>query len=235
MRSSRLPMKDDMFSDEYYSKEHIGIEDNKKILRKLSPYEPKTMIDLGIGAGFYRDLYKDFIFCGIEVVDTQIERCRLNGVQVIKHDMEQKFPIDSNQFESVLMVDTMEHIYNTLGVAEEVYRILSPGGFALIQIPNIASISSRIRTLFGRRPSEIDFMRRTNGCNIGQDHISAFSVEDLRFLLTKAGFEDVKIYGYNNGRFTKYLNPLTLKGILPSLSSSIIAVAIKHSAKNNKA
>ena len=46
-------------------------------------------------------------------------------------------PFEKNTFDQVMMVDALHHVYNQRKVIEELYRVLTSGGYLLIEEPNI--------------------------------------------------------------------------------------------------
>ena len=59
----------------------------------------------------------------------------LPGVDVV-HDLRQfPWPFDNGQFDDVYMKDVLEHLPDTIGTMEELYRITKPGAKVHITVP----------------------------------------------------------------------------------------------------
>ena len=56
-------------------------------------------------------------------------------------------PFVDNRFALVSCIETIEHLENFRGLVREIYRVLQPGGLAVISTPNILNLRSRLRYL----------------------------------------------------------------------------------------
>jgi len=70
---------------------------------------------------------------------------------------------------------------------EEMYRVLRPGGYVVIQVPNIAYFKYRVSLLFGKLPVTSS---PYNWQEIGWDggHIHYFTMKKLCLLFESQGF-----------------------------------------------
>ena len=102
-------------------------------------------------------------------------------------------PYADNRFGLVTCVETIEHLENFRAVVREIYRVLKPGGFAVISTPNILNLRSRLRyfssgfyNLFGPLAAEERHLHGPRG------HITPVSWFYLAHALLNAGFENVR-------------------------------------------
>jgi SAM-dependent methyltransferase len=88
-------------------------------------------------------------------------------------------------FDIAVAWQTIEHITNPREIAEEVYRILRPGGFFVLSVPCWEGLSIR---LLGKRYRYI-----------GRDHLFYFSPRNMERMLRGVGFSKVvtKTGGFN--------------------------------------
>jgi len=62
-------------------------------------------------------------------------------------------PFPSESFDAVIICEVIEHLnFNPLPVLLEISRLVRPGGYAYVAMPNFSSFSNRVRVLRGRSP-----------------------------------------------------------------------------------
>lgn len=94
-------------------------------------------------------------------------------------------PEDSKYYDIVLCIAVLEHLYDVHHALNEIYRILKPGGYVLIQVPNLSFWRFRLDIMKGNLPYILKDQR----------HLHSFEKKFLIHLLTKSGFTDFHIYG----------------------------------------
>lgn len=76
---------------------------------------------------------------GIDIVTERLNKAKKNGVRVVKHDISKKFPFKANTFDVIHANQVIEHLWNSDLFLSEVYRVLKPGGYAIISTENASS------------------------------------------------------------------------------------------------
>lgn len=111
-------------------------------LRRLGRLSGERLLDVGCGDGtFTRVLAAGFReICGIDVQDAYLEQFRI----ALKGDArfaianmsasEMQFPND--HFDTVVTIETLEHVPDLDRAADEICRVLRSGGELLITVPN---------------------------------------------------------------------------------------------------
>jgi 2-polyprenyl-3-methyl-5-hydroxy-6-metoxy-1,4-benzoquinol methylase len=74
----------------------------------------------------------------------------------MNHDLNKGLPFKKNFFDVVVGLEVLEHLYNPYEMMKEIKRVLKPKGYAIISMPNTASIISRIGQLYEKRPDHLD-------------------------------------------------------------------------------
>ena len=139
-----------MFSKKEYGTKPIhSSETIRELKRIVGNKKIKDYLDIGCGSCFYSNLFPEAHYVGIDIVDKQIERAKKKKLDVKKHDLEEPFPFKDNSFDCIFAMDILEHIYNTSQCLREINRVLKPDGILILQVPNISSLSSRIKVLMG--------------------------------------------------------------------------------------
>jgi len=108
--------------------------------------EGDMVLDVGCATGCFLRVLEDYRISGygVEISDFAAEFARKQKfLHVIKGDLiGAEFP--SNCFDAVTMWDVIEHLPNPVEVLKDIYRILKPKGFLIIETLNIDSWNARI-------------------------------------------------------------------------------------------
>ena len=90
-------------------------------------------------------------------------------------------PYKDNTFESVFLVEVIEHVDNPTKVLREIRRVLKKNGKLYLTTPNMIHLAVFIRYLLQKRIA------------IHADHINAWCWESLVWLLHNCGFKDMEV------------------------------------------
>ncbi len=103
-----------------------------------------------------------------------------------KFDFNESFPFNNEEFDIIVAVEVIEHLYNVENAVCEVFRCLRDGGIFIGSVPNEYHIRKRIEILFGKDVFGYGY------------HLSHFNKKSLRKLL-RTKFNKVLITGYGPG------------------------------------
>ena len=88
--------------------------------------------------------------CGIDVHEPYINKARMKGIDVIKHDLNEfPYPLENNTFDVVVSNQVIKHLFYPMKFLKEVYRILKRGGYAVISTGNLASWDNIFSLILG--------------------------------------------------------------------------------------
>jgi len=101
---------------------------------------------------------------------------------VIKIDLERKFPIDDNKYDVIILNNTLEHLFKYDNCMKESYRILKDNGMLIGVVPFLHKI------------------------HLDPDDFFRYSESALNNIFKKAGFKKIKIDALTLGPFTSALS-----------------------------
>jgi len=128
------------------------IEFREEILHLLPEYSSRAL-DLGCGSGetsgHLKKIGRFGWVCGVEGSDKAAEIAENKLDQVLKGDIEKMdFPFPENSFDTILLLDILEHLVDPWTVIEKLKRLLKPGGIMIASIPNVRHYSVVLPLLF---------------------------------------------------------------------------------------
>ena len=186
------------FYKRYWSDEHIKVnpfdyhpgkwtEENFKFhLDFFKPFVSGTILDFGCGQGDFTYMLSKHCnpVYGIDCSDIAISKAKIDYPEInfqllLESD---KLPYDDVSFDSVFMVDVLEHILDTETLLEELNRVLKPGGHLLISTSQLTRLK-----LFG-----IALISFNQYFYPTSPHIRYFTRNSLDDLLKQKGFEAIR-------------------------------------------
>lgn len=94
-----------------------------------------------------------------------------------------------NYFDIAVSNHTLEHIQNDLRAINELYKVLKPGGAALINTPNKTRLLNYLKTLIYEDKTYLE----------RHEHVREYSGEELKKLLQKSKFKKYNILAVSFG------------------------------------
>lgn len=122
--------------------------------------------------------------------------------RTINHDITQRYPIKDNTIDSFQAEDVFEHIdYQKLHEAlNEIYRILKPGGYCRISVPDYRSQRLKARCVYKNHKIVFDpggggFFSAAEKVE-GGGHIWFPTIESVKSLIDNSPFKQYEFYHY---------------------------------------
>lgn len=138
------------------------------------------ILDVGTGTGANLRLMRQAGFTcvvGVDQSEAAIRFCTVRGLGSVKRADIRRLPFEDGSFDLVMATDVVEHVEEENEAVAEIYRVLHPGGFALITVPAFPS-------LWGLQ-------------DIQSHHLRRYRRAEFHKLLADAGFEIRRIYYFN--------------------------------------
>jgi SAM-dependent methyltransferase len=146
--------------------------------------------DLGCGLdAAFLDYASERISYGIGV-DDQVRGGADGPWQRVRADIRSALPLESGQFDHVVMLAVLEHLAEPEPVLREAYRILVPGGSLILTWPS-AMVDPILKVLHG--------LRMVSDEMESDEHQKRIPVGTLQQLLHRIGFTDFLHYTFEFG------------------------------------
>jgi 2-polyprenyl-3-methyl-5-hydroxy-6-metoxy-1,4-benzoquinol methylase len=218
-----------------------ALDFNKVYLRKVASFlkslenkENLNLLDIGCADGSFSKYLKDLGFkvCGIDISPEAINNAKKIGIDACVHDVSKKFPFENCFFDIVVMMEVIEHVYDTDFLLDEIKRILKKEGLLIITTPNLGSFENRIRLLTGKYPRLVEYRIGSN-CS---GHIRNYTKSVLISQLEEHNFKVMKSMATNipfpvYSKFPRMLKEIAIKlgdlEIFSSLGYQMIIISKK--------
>jgi ubiquinone/menaquinone biosynthesis C-methylase UbiE len=177
----------------------------------------KTVVDLGCGDGQWSieiSNHHNPKLIGIDYNDLRLERYKqhIPGAEA-KFGSCLEIPLDDNTADVVMFHQVLEHIPQPVDALKEVYRVLKPGGWLMLSVPNEGTW---LKQQVQYRWLEPHALKST-------DHVNFFTASSLRNILRNNGFKVKKLdtvgfYFPHNGISRRLIThkPLFMAGVAAS-------------------
>ena len=182
-----------------------------KVALELMAGAPGRLLDIGCWSGDFMEAALAAGKCrtaeGVDITGAGVERARRRGLAVNVLDLNDgPLPFSDGAFECVTMLGVLEHVFDPHFAVDEIWRVLVGGGYAILAVPNAASLSNRVRLLAGRA--------LVTSLDPGWDggHLHYFTVHSLKQLVTGHGFVLERVAGTGAKRGMREWWPSLLLG-----------------------
>lgn len=106
-----------------------------------------------------------------------------------------RLPYDDGTFDVACSLEVVEHVEDQFFFAQEIRRVLRPGGIAIISTPNVLNMNSRFRNLHSGFATLFDPLLLSSADPVHTSgHINPVSYYYLAYQLRRAGFSSVSVH-----------------------------------------
>ncbi len=177
---------------------------DRMAIRKLLPKEMENFVDIAGGYGRLADEYipRSKSATLFDYSQTELDQAKkeygkkLNTVQGDIY----KLPFKENEFTALLMVRATHHFKDMDKVLAELYRILKPGGVAVIEVANKKTLPRMMR--YWRGKTDISPFDRSvaNLSDVDKDGFYNYHPKYMEDLFRNTGFKIEKVLSVSNFR-----------------------------------
>jgi ubiquinone/menaquinone biosynthesis C-methylase UbiE len=186
----------------YYWKKFKNISQLFK--KEIKKNDSKVKV-LDVGCGLGRLIYdmgaeygadNDLEFYGVDINPLRIKICdikkqkykNVNANFSVGLITELDFP--ENTFDVLFCIEVMEHLKDYDKAAQEMYRVLKPGGIAIVTTPNRTNVLSLIKSVFKKEKNEAEDLNiEMTKEKFGYGHISVKGYKEWIKVFKEAGFK----------------------------------------------
>ncbi|MBU1178154.1 class I SAM-dependent methyltransferase [Patescibacteria group bacterium] len=180
-------------SAKLHAREHFYEHDSA--LAKIKAIFPQTdkklrILDVGCGDGrlVVALIEQGHTVTGLDINETAIDQAKKRGLTAIKADLESPWPVDSSQYDIILMLDVLEHVVDQNHLLAESRRVLKANGCLIIAYPNHFDIRNRLKMLLGGGIVHWSHTKHENANAPDYSHLRFLRFEDLIQLIKNHGF-----------------------------------------------
>lgn len=173
--------------------------------------QPHRWLDLGTGNGFLpaaaRPALQDVRICGFDFADNALRAAEALDEAVVADIDQNGLPFSDGSFDFITCLEVLEHLVLPDEALSEMSRVLKPGGFLVITVPNIQFIEYLTGLWRGKMP----------GPAADKRHMSIYTHRFLARQLAEAGFRVTKHAGCD-------ASPAWLAKLSPRYLSRVILI-----------
>ena len=231
--------------------------ERRNIQERLMEYNPQAIVlDCGCREGITTVRMASRVgtshIIGLDYTLRVLQEAATRGIMPLRSDLNRSIPLCSNSVDVIFASDVLEHLINPAVFVAELFRVLRPGGYLILDTPNLASWHNVFALFLGIQPfsgpnitnmedGEIALVREMHRADHGLSeegenilhneqeltrHIVVVAYNSLLNLLHKIGFRIVVKRGFGYYPFPPIIARL-LQCVDPAHAHHILIKAVK--------
>jgi SAM-dependent methyltransferase len=136
-------------SPHVYTTTHL-FEKTKTIVRRLVTQNPRItkVLDAPAGAGAFSKFLTEELRLKVHATDIDPSKWEYPTTPLRASDLGRKLPYKKSDFDLVVCLEGLKHVSDVSTAIRELTRVLKPGGYLVLTIPNDLNVESRLNYLF---------------------------------------------------------------------------------------
>ncbi|MBR0372777.1 methyltransferase domain-containing protein [Candidatus Saccharibacteria bacterium] len=194
------------YKKEFWEKVDREYEDqaDRMAIRKLLPKRMEKFADIGGGYGrlaneYLKRAHKVFLF---DYSKTELEQAKeIYGDKIeTKAGDIYKLPFKDEELDGLMMVRVTHHLKHLDKAVAELYRVLKPGGVAVIEVANKRTLPKIVRFITRRSKVNPFDKKVANYKEISKDGFYNYHPKYVEEIFDKTGFKMEKVLSVSNFR-----------------------------------
>ena len=177
---------------------------DRMAIRKLLPKRMNKFADIG---GGYGRLANEYLKRAHEVIIFDYSKSELAQAKEVYGDKIEtragdiyKLPFKDDELDGLLMVRVTHHLKHLDKAIAELYRVLKPGGVAVIEVANKRTLPKMARFVTGRSKVNPFDLQVANYKEISKDGFYNYHPKYVEDIFAKTGFKCEKVLSVSNFR-----------------------------------
>jgi methionine biosynthesis protein MetW len=129
---------------------------------------------------------------GVDISEVAVESARARGIDARVASLADPLPHADASFDVVICLEVLEHLVDPAIVAHEIARVLKPGGFALLSVPNSAFWTTRVELMFTGRFNPRGSPMTQRAFPWRDPHLRFFNFASIAAMLDEGGLDTVR-------------------------------------------
>ena len=177
---------------------------DRMAIRKLLPKRMDKFADIGGGYGrlageYLKRAHKIYIFDYSKTELQQAKEIYEDKIETKAGDI-YKLPFRDDELDGLMMVRVTHHLKELPKAIEELYRVLKPGGVAVIEVANKRTLPKMARYVTGKSKVNPFDKKVANYKEISKDGFYNYHPKYVEEIFAKTGFKREKVLSVSNFR-----------------------------------
>lgn len=177
---------------------------DRMAIRKLLPKRMEKFADIGGGYGrlaneYLKRAHKVYIFDYSKTELKQAKEVYGDKIETKAGDI-YKLPFKDNELDGLMMVRVTHHLKNMDKAMSELYRVLKPGGVAVIEVANKRTLPKMARYVMGKSKINPFDKNVANYKEIGENGFYNYHPKYVEEIFDKVGFKTERVLSVSNFR-----------------------------------
>ena len=177
---------------------------NALVFDLVTPSITRTsrIADIGAGEGYFSQLIGQYAERELGIAPAEViapsdlfpELFRYPAVKCAAIEQNGRLPYDDDSIDVACSLEVVEHLEDQFAFTRELYRIVKPGGSAIVSTPNVLNLNSRWRNLHSGFAVLFDPLLLSSSDPVHTSgHIHPVSYYYLAYQLRRAGFANTAV------------------------------------------